>query len=58
MYICVCNALKEKEIRQACEGECRISKVFERLDCRPACGKCTHTIKAHLTAQTAAGTAS
>jgi bacterioferritin-associated ferredoxin len=41
MYVCICNALTDKQIRRAvCSGACRTSEVYRHLDCVPRCGKC------------------
>lgn len=43
MYVCVCNALNEKTVREAAqkaEGQVSILKLYESLDARPQCGKC------------------
>lgn len=42
MYICVCNALKEREIRSAAAeaGVTSAAGFFERKCIRPVCGKC------------------
>lgn len=41
MYICVCNAIRECELREAarrCPGDA--DAVYEALGCRPQCGQC------------------
>jgi bacterioferritin-associated ferredoxin len=41
MYICVCNAIRESELREA--ARCHAGDadaVYERLGCRPQCGSC------------------
>lgn len=41
MYICVCNAIRECELRDAarrCPGD--PDAVYEALGCRPQCGQC------------------
>ena len=41
MYVCICNALKDKEIAAAAQGEARcVADVFRRCGRRPQCGKC------------------
>lgn len=43
MYVCICNALKESQVRAAAkEAGDRIpsSELFRRLGARPKCGKC------------------
>jgi len=41
MYICVCNAIRDSELREAarrCPGDA--DAVYEALGCRPQCGQC------------------
>jgi bacterioferritin-associated ferredoxin len=41
MYICVCNAIRDSELREAarcCAGD--PDAVYEALGCRPQCGQC------------------
>lgn len=43
MYVCVCNALNEKTVREAAQKMQRdtsILKIYESLDAKPQCGKC------------------
>ena len=41
MYVCICNAIREKDLRAAalrCSGDA--DAVYERLGCTPQCGQC------------------
>ncbi len=41
MYVCICNALKDKELAAAAGGDARsVADVFRRCGRRPQCGKC------------------
>lgn len=41
MYICICNALKDKELAAAAGDDARtVADVFRRCGSRPQCGKC------------------
>lgn len=41
MYICICNALNEKQVQSAkTEGACSVKDMFRRLGCKPVCGQC------------------
>lgn len=44
MYVCICNALKDRQIKAQLEsqpGEARsVGEVFRRCGTRPRCGKC------------------
>jgi len=53
MYVCICNAIKDSQIRQALyEGKSSISALRQHLACESRCGKCTRTmqnmLKEHL----------
>ena len=48
MYICLCNALKEKEIARAIEGGASCASVYGCFDCQPKCGKCIPEIEEQL----------
>lgn len=42
MIICVCNALNEKSIKEACKGcnaDCA-ENVMSAMGCSPVCGQC------------------
>lgn len=40
MYVCICNALKDKELAAASDNARTVSEVFKRCGSRPKCGKC------------------
>jgi len=40
MYVCICNALKDRRIEAAAVGAKSVGEVFRRCDARPQCGKC------------------
>ncbi|WP_300553048.1 (2Fe-2S)-binding protein [Maricaulis sp.] len=42
MYICICNALREKDLKSAASApDVRSAAcVFKRCDARPQCGRC------------------
>lgn len=41
MYVCICNALKDREIAAAAKSEAAtVAEVFRRCGRRPQCGKC------------------
>ena len=49
MYICICNAIKDKHIDSiVTEGASCAGDVFERMGCKPVCGKCIPEIKDSL----------
>lgn len=41
MYVCICNALRDRELAEAAGDEARtVADVFRRCGRRPQCGKC------------------
>jgi bacterioferritin-associated ferredoxin len=41
MYVCICNALKDRELAAAAGDDARsVADVFRRCGARPKCGKC------------------
>ncbi|HUN26189.1 MAG TPA: (2Fe-2S)-binding protein [Steroidobacteraceae bacterium] len=53
MYVCICNAVTDREIREAVEGGARsLSEVQCRLPVASCCGGCEETardlVAAHL----------
>ncbi len=40
MYVCICNALKDKQLASASQGARTVAEVFRRCGRRPQCGKC------------------
>ena len=41
MYVCVCNAIRENELRHAARGvEGDVDAVYETLGCQVQCGMC------------------
>ncbi|MEZ5708419.1 MAG: (2Fe-2S)-binding protein [Blastomonas sp.] len=41
MVVCICNAIREKDLRAALrDGDGRPSEVYARLGRRPKCGQC------------------
>lgn len=40
MYVCICNALKDRQLADASDGARTVADVFRRCGRRPQCGKC------------------
>lgn len=41
MYVCVCNGVTDREIRQVAEAGCRtLSELTMRTGCGASCGSC------------------
>ena len=49
MYICLCNALTDRDVRTQCSGGgCSVSMVYRGLGCEPQCGKCVPMVRQML----------
>ncbi len=40
MYVCICNALRDRQIKANAEDAKSVGEVFRRCGARPQCGKC------------------
>jgi bacterioferritin-associated ferredoxin len=41
VYVCVCNAIRERDVRRAIEeGACTPQEIFKAHDAEPCCGRC------------------
>ncbi len=47
MYVCICNALKDSQLKQAAQdpGVSSAACVFKQLDARPQCGRCLPDVR-------------
>jgi bacterioferritin-associated ferredoxin len=46
MYVCVCHALKERDVQQVtCKGACKAQDVHRHFGVRPQCGRCMSMIR-------------
>ncbi|GAB3438467.1 (2Fe-2S)-binding protein [Insolitispirillum peregrinum] len=46
MYVCLCNALTDRQIREARNrGAQNVSHVFRSTGTKPECGKCVHCVR-------------
>lgn len=46
MIICLCNALTERDVRDAAaRGAERVSQVYRECGCRPDCGSCVGHVR-------------
>ena len=49
MYVCICNGITERDIRQAAEAGCRsLPELTMRTGCGSTCGTCLETASALL----------
>ena len=46
MYICICNAITDRQIKQAVKDSAAqsVSDMYRSMSCRPQCGRCTPTV--------------
>jgi bacterioferritin-associated ferredoxin len=49
MYICLCNALTDRDLRpHMTGGTSSVSMVYNACGCRPQCGKCVPLVRQML----------
>lgn len=49
MYLCICNAINQRDVRTAYEQGARtVSSVYKAMSCAPQCGKCSCAIRDEL----------
>lgn len=48
MYVCLCNALTDRDVRPHLDGGCSVSMVYQACGCRPQCGKCVPYVRQML----------
>jgi bacterioferritin-associated ferredoxin len=49
MYVCLCNALTDRDVRaQTAGGDCSVAMVYQACGCRPQCGRCAPLIRQML----------
>ncbi len=55
MVVCVCNAIRESQVREAARcGSTTACQVYRALGCRPKCGQCSITARAIIDEERAA----
>jgi bacterioferritin-associated ferredoxin len=46
MIVCLCNALTDRDVRDAAaRGADRVALVYRECNCRPDCGKCAREVR-------------
>ena len=46
MYVCICNAITERDVRAQVSQGCRsVAQVYRGLNCKPQCCKCVDDIR-------------
>ena len=49
MYVCICNAVTEREVKQAInEGARTAGQIRKKLDAARVCGNCDDCLQDHL----------
>jgi len=44
MFVCICNALRDRDLEAASADAQSVADVFRRCGKRPQCGKCLHDV--------------
>jgi len=44
VYICICNALKDRQLAEAANDCNSVADVFKKCGTRPQCGKCLNDV--------------
>jgi bacterioferritin-associated ferredoxin len=53
MYVCICNAIRESDIKTAVDsGISRASDYFRNTGLRPQCGHCVSSVQSTIDAHT------
>jgi bacterioferritin-associated ferredoxin len=46
MYVCLCNAVTDGQVRAvACGQDCSVAGLYRLLGVQPKCGKCVPTVR-------------
>lgn len=49
MYVCLCNAITDRDFQAQCEGaDCSVAMVYRALGVAPQCGKCVPMVRQML----------
>ncbi|MGE5270257.1 MAG: bacterioferritin-associated ferredoxin [Thiohalocapsa sp.] len=49
MYVCLCNALTDRDLRpHTATGAASVSMVYRACGCQPQCGKCVPFVRQML----------
>ena len=52
MFVCICNALSDRDVRKAIRGGARTPKqIYAALGVEPQCGKCAPEMRCHIAQQ-------
>ncbi len=46
MYVCVCNAITDRDVRATAQCDCTtVSAIYRALGTKPKCGKCVPLVR-------------
>jgi bacterioferritin-associated ferredoxin len=46
MYVCLCNALTDRDVsRASAQGACRPAEILAACNCRAQCGTCARMLR-------------
>ena len=45
MYVCLCNAITDRDFRAQCDATATVSTMFRTLGAAPQCGKCVPMVR-------------
>jgi bacterioferritin-associated ferredoxin len=48
MYVCLCNALTDRDLRPHTSSGASVSMVYRACGCQPQCGKCVPFVRQML----------
>jgi bacterioferritin-associated ferredoxin len=48
MFVCLCNGLTDRDVRESAEAGCSVAMVYRTLGCQPQCGKCVPFVREML----------
>jgi bacterioferritin-associated ferredoxin len=51
MYLCICNAITDRQARSQCSESCSVAAFYRALGVRPKCGKCVPLVREMLSAE-------
>lgn len=52
MYVCNCNGIREREVREAIDaGAARPAEIFKHCDAAPRCARCVCDMREMINAQ-------
>jgi bacterioferritin-associated ferredoxin len=48
MYVCICNALRERDVRRVAPDCGNAAEVYRALNCATRCGRCVPVVRSIL----------